>query len=648
MAALVLAPVSGWLVRGELLMASSGAFQQATAFLYPEKYNDKNRASDAARIAAQNEGDVSIQIAACQRRMPVLPDNQNTQGTRRAFALFPLREKYGNSPALHATILRFLSQDSVHILDRTELNLLKSDSSHPYEAGSDPKMNRPESMAAWEEAASAGEKLDPNNAYFPLMHAVGLFAAHRDEEALAAVRRAGEKTTYNEYTADEVEGQWRLNEQAHGKTGFVTEMAISAAQLYPHYSQLRQLARLVTAKAIQSEMAGDAESGFQNRMALTRTAALMRQGSKPLIGVLVGRAIGCIAYARPGGALPLPKVKNASDRAAQEKRAQENLNRYCAHLAKIGHDEAANEVRWESAASDKYRNLWNEGENHPDNVWGNMRSVIRLISLWAAGLGLLANLFSILVLGGLFTVLARNPRMGQGLPLTKASRAGILCAFGLPAYGFLVAQTWPENVSLALLTGGFAALGVTIFKAAQTGIKGKKTGAPSEKVQVFDAAQEMPVRSFWKAFALTAVVLGGFGIMGSVGAVQTMQAGGELIGDFTGNRSAVSPLLLTLLGVGASSAVSLLMLAGFALRSRIKRVPASVGMVRGFRRFALPVAAGLVFLYAGVVCQTVREEARASAAMHQCVTQGEAAYISRLLNKPLIPRYSEVAQAKDK
>ena len=140
---------------------------------------------------------------------------------------------------------------------------------------------------------------------------------------------------------------------------------------------------------------------------------------------------------------------------------------------------------------------------------------------------------------------------------------------------------------------------------------------------------------FVKTLAATLLVVGGLGMVGSVGAVQTMQAGNAAMGSL----SETNPLVMALLGAAVSSSVPLLLIIGFAIGGRVKRVPASVSVVRGFRRFALPTAAALVIIYAGVTVQTLREEARASNALRLCVEQGEANYLSGLLHQSVITNY---------
>lgn len=67
-----------------------------------------------------------------------------------------------------------------------------------------------EAMALFLKATEQGAALEPDNAYFPMMRAIGLFTVHRDAEALDALRLAGHCSQWHEYLMDEVEGLNRI------------------------------------------------------------------------------------------------------------------------------------------------------------------------------------------------------------------------------------------------------------------------------------------------------------------------------------------------------------------------------------------------------------------------------------------------------
>ena len=121
--------------------------------------------------------------------------------------------RFPDSPSLRANILRYATTDEVH-LKRPEEDMLLASAAPQTPAGNSPGGSRDDppdaaALAAFDADAAAGERLDPDNAYFPFMRAVGLFAANRDAEGQAAVLRAGTKTAWREYYQDEVEGRWR-------------------------------------------------------------------------------------------------------------------------------------------------------------------------------------------------------------------------------------------------------------------------------------------------------------------------------------------------------------------------------------------------------------------------------------------------------
>ena len=71
-------------------------------------------------------------------------------------------------------------------------------------------------LEAFDRDAAAGERLDPDNAFFPLMRSVGLFAEHRDDEALAAIQRAGAKPRFQEYAlGSAAHSHWNASRQSH-------------------------------------------------------------------------------------------------------------------------------------------------------------------------------------------------------------------------------------------------------------------------------------------------------------------------------------------------------------------------------------------------------------------------------------------------
>lgn len=365
---LLVVPASHWLVRLEAFPGSlsGGDGRQEFVQSHPNDYQ--------VQIGGQADYQKQTAVQYARALVPRFPDN----------------------PSLRANILRYATQDEIH-LARPEENLL---SSLPVPAVSQEEgHNAPADLAAFDADAAAGEHLDPDNAYFPFMRAVGLFAAQRDDEGLAAVKRAGSKHKWREYSDDEVEGRWRISEAVFGGREGISRMAVAASLLFPHYQGLRAAARLVAVKAVQAEQDGRPEEGLALRLALARSGDLMRAQSTSLIGSLVGIAISAISRSRPGG---IPAATRPSDVPADQW-AQERLDAYCEYVTHLGHPEAAREARAQAAAAMQVRHLTSSdltlGSRLPDFA----RLGISLVVGWV----LAANVLLLLLLSGLARVLGR-------------------------------------------------------------------------------------------------------------------------------------------------------------------------------------------------------------------------------------------------
>src|SRR5262249_40047924 len=145
------------------------------------------------------------------------------------------------------------------VIHRDEPALLMGDPAPKPDIHGQPHDDMPEQLAAFDHDAAEGERLDPNNAYFSLMRAVGLFAANRDDEALAAISRAGQKTSWIEYWNDELDSEWQMQETAFGQASALARADRWGAILYPHLRSVRAASRLAIFKAAEAEQAGRIE-----------------------------------------------------------------------------------------------------------------------------------------------------------------------------------------------------------------------------------------------------------------------------------------------------------------------------------------------------------------------------------------------------
>ena len=230
--ALFFVPQTGWILRTQLRMLASTLPEKALMLslgIEPEKVGLSKEESARVKaltkqrlsqVAERFPDDERLQIAfvLATSEHDLLPDR-----------LRDLLRRFPNSPMLHAAILRYDCLKRIH-LDRKELYLLSESPVPTKLLRSDPRH-----LVAFEGIAAKGERIDPDNAFFPMMRAVALFAAHRDEEALQALMRASRKSRWDDYALDEFEGIKRLWEDAFGKPNGLQKISLSAFILPPTF-----------------------------------------------------------------------------------------------------------------------------------------------------------------------------------------------------------------------------------------------------------------------------------------------------------------------------------------------------------------------------------------------------------------------------
>ncbi len=586
--ALVIAPQTRWLVWAQLFPGrlTPGRYeQQKQAFV-------RSRPSDyQVQLAGKPDGTSVVQIAYARS----------------------LVSRFPNSASLRANILRYATLGAVH-MHRNESYFVENAPIPAYDAAPGHPPSTPAQLAAFDADAAAGERLDPDNAYFPFMRAIGLFAANRDAEGLAAVQRASTKHVWQEYYQDEAEGGWRISRTIYGGQETIAVAAVSASLLFPHYQQLRAVARIVVYKAVLDEQAGHFEAGLAKRNAIGRCGKVMEIKSTVLIGNLVGVAINSISRYRPGGAPPLAANTNLSDKEQMQKR----LDLYCAYVVKIGHPEAAAQARADVADWQQIRRI----TSHLDDFYFGMglSRINHLMVALIAGWIIFPAIFVLLALGLVAAGLKRLPRVQAGLPLPAGATVGfwglvVTSAALIWVYFNAGPIDFPIYVPVLLLPP-------LLFIAFRVG---------------FRPQSRRPIRT---ALLTVGVTLGALGLLAAVVSWQ-MRGGMELIttmqqmlglsADANGNPPATDnvPWLQIALGVAVTLALPLLTAIVLSIWSRVKRVPASVGLIMGFQAIMPALVLGLMLVYAGLAVWTIRQEAQASYGLARSL-HGEGQYLAQV------------------
>lgn len=588
--ALLLAPQTRWLVRAQI---------------FPEMLLPSRLELTKTVFVRRHPNDFQVQLAGN-------PSDTTQTPLDYARSLVP---RFPDSASLRAEILRDAMSRDVR-LHRDEDNLLEGKPVVVFHPGPNDSISTPAALAAFDADAASGERLDPDNAYFPFMRSVGLLAAHRDTEALAAVQRASTKHIWREYCEDEVEGRWRINDAVYGGREALSAGAVSAAVLFPHYQQLRETARIVEYKAILEEHAGQQESGLAKREALARLGEVMGVQSTTFIGNLVGMAINMISRNRPGGAPPLKLDSSLSG----SDRVKKNLDDYCAYVVKIGHPEAAVEARADYQAWQQIHRVTSRDAG--DYIFGiGLAAFTRLGIALAAGWAILPNVASMFVLGLVAAGLSRLPRVQARRSLPAGAVTGFwVLVFAALAFGavFVTADPgdFPRLETLVILTplvlaGLLAALlprfrrpiGVALLTAGIT-------------AGIFGLVAALIVWQGQSGASIAETLRDTLSLSGSdpeSGALSPSQTG----------------LLETLLLLAFTLALPLLTAALLSIVSRVKRVPVSAGLVFGFRAVMPPLICALMLVYGGLTLWTIRQEARANYGLERSL-HGEGQYLAQM------------------
>ncbi|MBM3496957.1 MAG: hypothetical protein FJX72_21940, partial [Armatimonadetes bacterium] len=441
LAALLLTPATGWIVRSHTRYV-------ADPFALPVELTEMGlhdvslyrrarpatgtRLRDAQRAAAAYPGNYQIQLAAALMEALDAPEGWMPKGVRdmapdmpaQEMALRALEHRIGPSPALCACILRFALLRPI-LVGRPETELLSDMKRSAWSSGR--RKVSPGRVRAFIETARTGERLDPENAFFPMMLAIGLLAERSDRDAEEALKRAGGKAAWNDYAMGEALGRWQIAEDAHGEPGSLARTAQAAAILFPHYAQVREMYRVMVYRAVLAEEKGRMDEGIALRGALLRVSSVMRSDATSVIGALVAVACGQIAVVRPGGSAPERQAPDSPE--ASEARARRRSERYAAYLRRAGERAEAGWFEREAAASAEARSIVRR--RVAETGW--MKGILDASILTAASASQAATIVWMVLCSLAAWIASLTPRVRSGQPMAAAARCG--AALGLVLVG---------------------------------------------------------------------------------------------------------------------------------------------------------------------------------------------------------------------
>ena len=539
-------------------------------------------------LAAHPE-DAALQVAGALR-----------QGGNKV-ALARLRERAPGqmSPFWRAAILRYACMGELRLSNRNvEQGKL---SAHPDTTSKD----TPVDSVALERGltdAQRGAEIDPTNAFFPAMEALTLYGLKRDTEAQAALKRAANCPHFDDGVRDEALGSLRLREAALGPQLALTETAVAAALLLPHYAHLRTLARLATVQAMEKEQAGDMAGGLALRAAVMELSEKLREHSSTYIGTLVGTAMIQIALSRPGGApavtaKSLGLAQGCEDDCSEEQEAErknrtekiaaERLRQWEAFATKHGRAELVALFVKSRESKEEQQKIYESTTER--SVFGISRMMVQTLAHLTA-LNLLLSVVAVVLMGGLGKLALRR------WPTKQAAT---------PAVGWGLAL-----VFFPLL------LPVALWKLR------KAPGSWGRRLGLLSAAWLLPYVGLFLLVRAEAGAIAPW--LATVGLLQGMSAGTS-----TSDPALQGHLYSWLALTGSTLLLPLLWLAALALVSAVRRVPATHGIAQGAARTALPLSATLCLAYALLLPWVATQERQLKHELREMAVS-ERHYLARL------------------
>lgn len=616
--ALVLTPATRWLVRQQALI-SIGCYHllPGRTHSYTASYAEDRRRVEAAAASAPE--DFGLHYAAVHGN-----GSAAVAAGMRALAL-----RFPNQPALYANILPYDTLGAVR-LDRNEGNLLMG--AKPAPMIYHPKPPTPAALAAFDRTAAEGERTDPDNAYFPLMRAVGLLAAHRDADAEAAVLRAGTKTAWREYIVEDIQSRWRLQQAAFGDRGVIPQASIAYNTLLPQYQQMRSVARVMAYFAMQKEQAGDVAGGLTLRDSLRRCGDLMRVQSNFMIGAIVGSSLCHIACLRPGGAPPPPELPPNETEAQRLAGYRVNAQAFAVYARQHGRADLAANALAEADAAEGVSAVMAYVDD-TKNI--NSEPIFRLINWWTADVAVLANVFWLLALWAVAAVVYAGRRVSVSPDWARSVRwlvglaLGVVVVLAMVFFLLLLAINLPDVLGL-WLTGAIVLLGLVAFGLGLRGAARRISWRTLRQENVWQGLGlcVLFLAALWGLYALLLWQTDGLWATWAARLqfIPMGNTGTNLYDD-------VSPSAFQWTAIGTALSVPLLLTLGAALAARLRPAPRLARFGASLRVLAPATACVLLVVYGGLVLGTLRQEAVVRGPLEATV-QGSGPYFAARAGLP--------------
>ncbi len=303
-----------------------------------EEAHNRKEVSRLNQAAADASSDYLVQVGRATAlasqgglKQPVIDPHPTTNGPnywdRTLYRLYRIPLEFPTFPGGYAHLSRYMMSDRVRIL-RTELSAPKiaaatpasskrgitseiTDSSLPLLNRSIPARIRDVKLMEW--AILAGQKRDPQNAFWPAMLATTYFSAERDSDGLRALAGIHNNSRWDAYIYEEVLGQWKLYSQAYGDNGAAQKIGPLSLVAFPHLREIRHMAELARWHADMLQQKGDYKDAVRIRRNISRLGVIMRDSARWAYEALFGTDLIFIAYTDAASSHSAGGIHNLND-----------------------------------------------------------------------------------------------------------------------------------------------------------------------------------------------------------------------------------------------------------------------------------------------------------------------------------------------
>jgi hypothetical protein len=575
-------PISHGIVQSQLKLVFGGMSRMATSM------SSDALSSGDATLRAEHPNDYELELALALQA----PGATYSNPAPIIAALRALVPRYPDRPELRALILNGMLETYSSAGLRGKL--------------AKPDAKRPSVIEITEALsdAEAGERLAPNNMLFPLLHAAILqIAGNRDNEAVIKFQLAATKSEYQDYRAAMSRAQIHLTDLRNSgltSTNALGKLAVFAASTISGFNHLPGVTgSLAIDRAIAAELAGDATTGLMLREAMLIIGSKMTTEAGSISDNLASSRLAVLAGSRPGGVPAITTKFEGTD--AWAKSAAMTLERFTPYAKKQNRPDLTEKMASVIQRRLQQVAIWNKTSNEGINI------AISGLAWWFGAMAFLVWALWMVLCGGIAYKLNQTARVREAKPLHPAVGWGIPLSVALP---MLIALGVNE-------IGGLIAPALTLLLLGGVGWHLARTKNGS--ANFFGNA-----KVFGLTLLLSLAMIAASGYLLSGAAFFSSAMGGNV---HDGRQLAA----VGVMAAGMALGFPMVVVIGLSLWSLKKRLPASVGIVRGLRKLAVPVACLLLIVYAVLAPIAAHHDQRSGAVLED-FSRHEGRSLARLTN----------------